>query len=296
MKTTLTATYRTLQSQVSRANTKLQQYQETAASGIKLKTPSDDPSAVASVISIQSQMRSSERYQTTIASATGQLSNLDSTLGQFENLMVQAKEIVLATGNGALSQGDIDTYAQQFSLLKEEVYSLANTQIEGKYLFSGYAINTKPFPDSSNPADYQGDDNHVELQIGPSQKVVTNLTGSEIFQGQGGGMNIFELLNDLQQNLGNMDTEQALSRLDDLEAGADQVRSYRSKMGIMAKRLDDADVRMQDFADTMEAKLSSYRDADAIEAYTDLAQQEQALQAALSVTAKISNLSILDYL
>jgi flagellar hook-associated protein 3 FlgL len=296
MKTTLTATYRTLQSQVNRSSLKLQQYQETAASGIKLNNPSDDPSAVSSVLSIQSQMRSGERYQTTIASATSQLSNLDSTLDQFENLMVQAKEIVLATGNGALSQSDIGTYAQQITLLKEEAYSLANTQIEGKYLFSGFAINTKPFPDSSDPTLYQGDDNHAELQIGPSQKVVTNLTGAELFQGQGGGMNIFQLLDDLQQNLSSMDTEQALSRLDDLEAGADQIRSYRSKIGITAKRLDDADIRMQDFADSMEAKLSSYRDADAIEAYTNLAQQEQALQAALSVTAKISDLSILDYL
>lgn len=296
MKTTLTATYRTLQSQVNRSSLKLQQYQQTAASGIKLNTASDDPSSVASVLSIQSQMRSGERYQTTIASATSQLSNLDSTLDQFENLMVQAKEIVLASGNGALSQSDIETYAQQITLLKDEAYALANTQIEGKYLFSGYAINTKPFPDSTDPGNYQGDNNHTELQIGPSQKVVTNLTGSELFQGQGGGINIFELLDDLQQNLGNLDTEQALSRLDDLEAGADQVRSYRSKIGITAKRLDDADIRMQDFADSMEEKLSSYRDADAIEAYTDLAQQEQALQAALSVTAKISQLSILDYL
>jgi flagellar hook-associated protein 3 FlgL len=46
----------------------------------------------------------------------------------------------------------------------------------------------------------------------------------------------------------------------------------------------------------MEARLASYREADIVEAYSNLAQQEQALQAALSVTAKVSQLSILDYL
>ena len=296
MKTTLTATYRTLQSQVSRSSAKLQQYQETAASGIKLNNPSDDPSAVASVINAQSQIRSGEAYQNTISSASSQLGNLDSTLDQFENLMVQAKELVVAAGNGSLGKGDISAYAQQMAMLKEEAFALANTQIDGKYLFSGYATDTPPFPDITDPTLYQGDDNHRELQIGPGQKVVTNLTGSELFQGQGGGINILALLSDLEQNLGAADTTQALSRLGDLESGADQVRSSRGKMGTTAVRVEEACMRMQDFTDNMAAKLSDYRDADLIEAYTNLAQQEQALQAALSVTAKISDLSILDYL
>ena len=296
MKTTLTATYRTLQSQVSRSSAKLQQYQETAASGIKLNNPSDDPSAVASVINAQSQIRSGEAYQNTISSASSQLGNLDSTLDQFENLMVQAKELVVAAGNGSLGKGDISAYAQQMAMLKEEAFALANTQIDGKYLFSGYATDTPPFPDITDPTLYQGDDNHRELQIGPGQKVVTNLTGSELFQGQGGGINILALLSDLEQNLGAADTTQALSRLGDLESGADQVRSSRGKMGTTAVRVEESCMRMQDFTDNMAAKLSDYRDADLIEAYTNLAQQEQALQAALSVTAKISDLSILDYL
>ncbi|ABA88397.1 flagellar hook-filament junction protein FlgL [Syntrophotalea carbinolica DSM 2380] len=296
MKTTLTATYRTLQSQISRSTAKMQQYQETAASGIKLNTSSDDPSAVAPVINAQSQIRSGERFQSTVVAATNYLDNQDSTLDQLENLMVQAKELVLAAGNGSLGDGEIAAYGQQMTSLREEAFALANTQVEGKYLFAGFKTDTQPFPDPMDPTDYQGDGNHTELQIGPGQKVVTNLTGAELFGGSDGGLNILALLSDLEQNLGALDTQQALTRLDDLETGADQVRGYRSKMGTTAVRVEEAGVRMQEFTDSMEVKLSGYRDADIIEAYSDLAQQEQALQAALSVTAKISQLSILDYL
>lgn len=295
MKTTLTATYRTLQSQVGRASARMQRSLETAASGIRLNKPSDDPSAAASVISTESQIRDSERFQSTISTAASQLDNLDSVLDEVENLMVEAKELVLAAGNGSLGEADFESYSQQMKMLKEDAYALANTQIEGKYMFSGYEFNATPFPDTEDPSLYQGDDNHVELQIGPGQKVVTNVTGAELFQGQGGGINILGLLDDLEQNLGSMDMEQALSRLDDLEVGADQVRGYRSKMGTSAVRIEEAGVRMQEFTDSMETKLSSIRDADIVEAYSDLAQQEQALQAALNVTAKISQLSILDY-
>ena len=296
MKTTLTATYRTLQSRINRSSARLQQYQQIAASGIKLNKPSDDPSAVAPVISAASQIRSGERFASTIASAGLQLDNLDSTMDQLENLMVRARELVLATGNGSLAEGDIDAYAQQMSSLKQELYDIANTRIEGKYLFSGYSTDTMPFPDAGAPDNYQGDANHMELQIGPGQKIVTNLTGAELFQGDGGGTNLLALLGDLEQNLIGNDPQAALARHSDLEAGADQVRGLRGKMGIAASRAEEAGVRMQEFTDSMEARLASYREADIVEAYSNLAQQEQALQAALSVTAKVSQLSILDYL
>lgn len=296
MRTTLTATYRTLQSQISRASSRMQKAQDTAVSGVRLNNPSDDPSAVASVISVESQIRESDRFASTIASASTQLDNLDAVLDQLENLMVQAKEMVVAGGNGSLGESDILAYGDQMAFLKEEAFALANISIEGKYLFAGYKSDTEPFPDSSDPSLYLGDDHHTEMQIGPGQTIVTNLTGAEVFQGQDGGIGILQLLNDLEQDLGSLDTEQALARLDDLETAADQVRGFRSKMGTTAVRAEEAEARMQEFKTSMQSKLSSYRDADIVEAYSDLAQQEQALQAALSVTAKVSGLSILDYL
>ena len=42
--------------------------------------------------------------------------------------------------------------------------------------------------------------------------------------------------------------------------------------------------------------LSRYEDADAIESFNAIVQQESAFQAALSVTGKVSQLSILDYI
>ena len=46
----------------------------------------------------------------------------------------------------------------------------------------------------------------------------------------------------------------------------------------------------------LKAILSRYEDADAIEVFNDIVQQESAFQAALSVTGRVSQLSILDYL
>ena len=46
----------------------------------------------------------------------------------------------------------------------------------------------------------------------------------------------------------------------------------------------------------MEAFRSRFEDADILETITDLEQQQQSFQAALNVTGKVSELSILDYI
>ena len=45
----------------------------------------------------------------------------------------------------------------------------------------------------------------------------------------------------------------------------------------------------------LQQTLSRYQDADAIETFNEIVKQETAFQAALSVTSRISQISILDY-
>jgi flagellar hook-associated protein 3 FlgL len=53
--------------------------------------------------------------------------------------------------------------------------------------------------------------------------------------------------------------------------------------------LEDAKLQMQD-------TLSSYEDADLVEVLSDMTLAEESLEAALSVSARVMSLSILDYL
>jgi flagellar hook-associated protein 3 FlgL len=45
----------------------------------------------------------------------------------------------------------------------------------------------------------------------------------------------------------------------------------------------------------LDSILSRYQDADAIETFAEITKQETAFQAALSITSKVSKISILDY-
>lgn len=86
------------------------------------------------------------------------------------------------------------------------------------------------------------------------------------------------------------------SQLENLEIAADQNRTLRSQLGARASRIDTAILHQEDAQVDLKQILSRYQDADIIEVYNDIVQKESAFQAALSVTGRVSQISILDYL
>ncbi|APG27346.1 flagellar hook-associated protein 3 [Syntrophotalea acetylenivorans] len=298
MKTTQSTVYRSLQNQIYKTQSSLLDLRMSAATGKRINKPSDDPSAIRPVLNARSQMQKSDRYLRTMGSASDRLDILDSHLGQIGNLMIRAQETTISAGNAAMGPNDLTNLSDAIGHIKDELLALANSNVDGKYIFAGFAEDTQPFPgtDPLDPFAYEGDGGHMELEIAPGERIQANLTGDELFQGAGGGINLFEVLDDIQTQLANGNAEAALSRLGDLQDGTEQVSRQRSQMGNIGARVENAQEHMESIKIDMQEVLSRYEDADLVEVITALTQQEQAFEAALNVTAKVSNLSILDYL
>jgi flagellar hook-associated protein 3 len=86
------------------------------------------------------------------------------------------------------------------------------------------------------------------------------------------------------------------AQIDNLEIAANQNRSQRSTLGVRAQRVENATTHQEDAQIDLKQILSRYQDADILEIYNDIIQKESAFEAALSITGKISKISILDYL
>lgn len=178
-----------------------------------------------------------------------------------------------------------------------------------------------PADSTTWPYIYQGDANPTELQIAPGELLQTNLTGNDLYMGisnstmQAGGptppavyasdpgrIDIFSVLTRLEESLraGNIDDPAGAGgglqqQMSNLDLAADQSRRLRSQLGNRATTLDTMITHQQDVKIDLTQILSRYQDADALETFAEITKQETALQAALSITAKVSKISILDY-
>lgn len=284
-------TYRSLQSNLSTTSTALNQLYVKSSTGVEVAKASDNPSAVGSIVSCRSDLVKGERYVENCKHVQDNLSTSEIYIDSVEELMTRAKEIAVAGANDSLSDSDRATLADEVSQLQGQLLDLANTQVDGKYLFAGYNNQTLPF--SGSPVVYNGTDDHQMIEINPGSTVAKNITGEELFMSP---VNLFTTLDDLNTALTSGDSATISAQLTPLEEAADQVRTQQSSLGNISARMDDMVSMHENALLQVESTLSRHQDADLTEVLSEIAKMELSLEATMQVTARVSSLSLMDYL
>ncbi len=125
---------------------------------------------------------------------------------------------------------------------------------------------------------------------------------ADTLNGASGRIDLFSILKRTEEAIraGNIDNIAGAggsiqSQIKNLEIAADQNRTMRSSLGARAKRVDSAIIHQEDAQVDLKQILSRYQDADMIEVFNAITQKETAFKAALNVTSRVSQISILDY-
>lgn len=285
------STYRALQSNLGKTSTVLNQLYIKSSTGVEVAKASDKPSAVGSIINGRSDIVKGERYVENCKHVQDNLSTAETYIDSVEQLMTRAKELAITGANDSLSASDRSTLADEVSQLQESLLDLANAQVDGKYIFAGYNDQTEPF--SGTPVTYAGSDDHQMIEISPGATVAKNITGEELFLSP---VNLFTTLEDLATALTSGDSTNISNQLTGLEEAADQVRSQQSRLGNTSARMDDMISLHENTLLLVEATLSRNQDADLTEVLSEISKMETSLEATMQVTARVSSLSLMDYL
>jgi flagellar hook-associated protein 3 FlgL len=284
-------TYRNLQANLRTTSTTLNQLYIKASTGVEVAKASDNPSSVAPIINGRSDIIKGERYVENCKHVQESLATAETYIDSVEALFARAKEIAVAGANDSLSASDKATLADEVSQLRQELLDLANTRVAGKYLFAGYNDQTQPF--SGTPVTYAGTSDHQMIEISPGTTVTKNITGEELFLSP---VNLFATLEDLHTALTSGDSASISTMLTPLEEAADQVRSQQSALGNTSARMDDMISMHENALLLVKSTLSRHQDADLTEVLSEISKMELSLEATMQVTARISSLSLMDYL
>ena len=302
----------------------LEKLRKIGVTGKKLNVPSDNPASIRPVFTTRKQLSNVDRYLDTMGKSLDTMQATDGHLEHVENIMQRAKEIMVNAINGSLNNEDRTTLANEIAHLRKELLAAANSMVDDKYLFAGYEQTTVPFvenpaydpllydPNDSStwPYLYQGDENVTSLEIASGELMQVNLTGNNLFLGtttwdpanpannstESGRYDLFLELTRAEEAIRNNDEAAMQDSMRNLEGAAEQNRHLRGQLGLRASRLDAAIGYQQEVRIDLKQILSRYEDADALESFSNILQQETAFQAALDVTARVARLSILDYL
>ncbi|MBN2428523.1 MAG: flagellar hook-associated protein FlgL [Deltaproteobacteria bacterium] len=293
MRSTLNGNYTAIKYALNSSSCRLNELYLQASTGKKVNQASDDPSAVTPMITARSQISISDSYLENISSVQDDIDILDGYLDTAGDILTRIKEISVASVNSTLSASDMESYADEVALLKEELLGIANAKVDGKYIFAGYSDRTQPFTESGGVITYNGTSDHIYVITGASHTTQTNLTGDELFTNP---VDVFTVISDLEDALTAGDATAVKAQMDNIDAAAEQISICRSHMGNINAQLDDELSHYENLKLQMEETLSQYEDADLVEVLSDVTAMETAFQAALEVSSRVSQLSILDYI
>lgn len=270
--------------------------QEAAVSGARITRPSDDPAGTADALRVRAEQAATNQYKRNIEDGTAWLNTLDWALNAATGLLRQVRDAVIQGSNGSLNQDARDALAQQVDALRRDLVGTANTRYLGRSVFAGTSDADPAFtdglPDGTPPTFHSAGGEAVFRRIGPDQTVRVDVEGRDAFGD--GTASVFALLGRISADLGaGTDPSTHLAALDDAMTS---VVATRSDVGNRLAQLTRAGQANADASVSLEARRSGIEDIDLGKAALDLQLQHTAYQAALAVTAKVLQPSLVEFL
>lgn len=274
--------------------------QQQLTTGKRIARLGDDPTGAALVIDFKSSVQRNRQFVRMIGTARNRLEASETALGGVDNTLVRLLELSEQGLNGTTGAGGRAKLANEVDGLRSNLLAISNTEVEGKYLFSGTRTQTLPFSGPpAGPVTYAGDSNSINVDVAVGTPVTINLPGDQVFfgtGGQGSSTDVFKAVTDLRDGLLSNNLAQIQTAYTNLKGIQDHFSDMTTLLGGRQSALDQLQDNMEQFTMSLEAIQGTFEDLDYPSAITEFTKLETLQQASLSTLGRSSRQNLFDYL
>ena len=281
MRITSSETYRNFLADLETLNTSLSSLSRQVSSGKKLTQLSDSPLGSAELISLGEQQSEIDQYQSNIDTGSYFLGMADSTLNEVNNLVTSIYT------NGSQSASELTSSDARAALaaavrsLRDQILSLANTQVRGRYIFAGSNITVPPFVLSGDTVSYQGNGNVNSIAVNDGMEVEQGVAGSAAFG------TVFSAIESLLTAMDANDIPGIQTALGQFSSAMSDLGQARGQIGSNMNVLKNVETVLTSRETNLKAQQSKIEDADMAQAAVQLKQTQTALETAISAGGSI---------
>ena len=263
-------------------------------SGNRIGSPGEDPTGAAAILDFGNSIQANTQYLKQIDAASAYLTTA-------ENAVNGAVESVMRLGELAVSGSSASV--PELNAILQNLLALANTQAQGKYIFSGTKTGSPPFSATSTvPYSYNGDANDIQLGVATGTLVSTNLAGDQVFLGGKGLVpgaspsDLFTAVQNLASGFltGNGATIQTATA--GLDAALANLNQMLAELGGRQAGLQSLQTSLGAFNASLQALQTDQQATDYPTAMTEYTSDETMQSVTLSVMAKANKVNLFDYL
>ena len=147
----------------------------------KLQAGSDDSMLYSRIISVDDKVRTYEGLKSQIQKTQVQNNMADSSMAEIKKILEYMKGELVKANTATTTADGVTAIATSLAGLKENLYQLANTQVEGEYVFSGSNSSIKSFEkDGSGKITYAGDNQLRKVAVEEGSYRERGITGFDM--------------------------------------------------------------------------------------------------------------------
>jgi len=285
---------------IQQGRAKLDRLNELISSGTAVNRPSDDPINTRLLLDIVDKVKSTDQYSSNISKSNTWQQFTNTALTGMSDTLQQARTLAATISDGISDTSFTNGVVSQLQALKQQMIDMGNTQMGDQYIFGGADNSAPPF--SGTAPYYSGDESSINIEIGnnaspmamniPGNQILTASTSSQVY----GSVDILQTFDDLISAVQTNDVTAIRASSRALEDGSKQLFNAITDVGSRLTRLDSFTKMNENTRNTLMTVYSNTQTVDYAKLGVELSQQQVAFEASLSATAKLSQLSLLDYL
>lgn len=316
MRVTQLETSRSILNDLDRLNRLFTDTNYQLSSGKKLTKLSDSPLGSSDLVDITEQALRLDAYRFNIIQSTYQLRSADNSLNQVTNILTTVFTLGSNAANEPTNKEGRQAILNQMETLREELVALGNTQVEGRYIFAGTDVFTKPFelvkvdPSAGTPphtilppphtalntdlfeTKYNGNNIVNSIPVGDGVEVVGSISGQDLIAALN---SVDDIINAIKESIpreleagpppvvAGIDNAEGIGKaLENFDAVVSAFSQARGKIGVGLNLVE----RMSAMIDSRDLILKEQRgrieDANLAEVAMRIGQLQTALNAAVS--------------
>lgn len=272
---------------LGRINEELNKANRVVTTGKRITDLSDDPVRLPEVLNIRSVLSNLEQLGRNINMGRSWLATSESALSKVQDLISDTKALCVQMVNGTTTAEQRAIAADNVQNTLDEIVSLANTEVNGQYVFAGWKTDTVPFDEDGT---YHGDNHAFVVKIGNDTTVEVGSDGQAVFGA------LFTTVSDLKGALEGNDVGGISAAMTNLDNDFDRITTKISDIGSKMLRMETKEKIFQDYTINSTERLSEIEDADMAAAIIELQSRQLVYQAALASSAMVMKLSLVDFL
>jgi flagellar hook-associated protein 3 FlgL len=300
MLSSLNPTYSEFLNNLNRISETMQQAQLQITSGSKMSQISDAPDSISPLLTARAQLSSTQQVLTNLGSVKNEVDTGEQSLQSAVGLFEQAQTLAAQGASSTQTADARNNLATQVDTILQQLTSLANTNVNGRYIFAGDADQTAPYRYTAGQANpisaYQGSAATTQAQSPDGSTFATSLTAQQIFDSADPTTSVFQNLQTLSTALKANNTAAIQTAVNSMSKVDSYLNSQLAVYGITQNRVANATNYGQDLVTQLQTQISGYHDADLTAAILQQTQSQTQLQAALQSEAKIPHTSLFDFL